>query len=324
MPTRTDRSSSRLSRLAEMLTWRRPSWESDSSYVLLRSRYQPVTIGHFEAIESFFKVLAPAMRQEGRGSPKLCLAVVCDLLKGTDLGRRISELAQPGDALSEYLLRFSPEFNPLMPFEVIEDLLALLTRVPKEWHKHIAITLMPEFGCTIFALHSPLIDVETRYLLEAFLPPANERRWLIPRFDGDDHKDIEIAGSYGESVDILDQGLELSPYAYSTGNGDRLGLYGYATWCLLSNDAAGLRHLMPKSVFSRWQERSLFAKARARAIKRIDDINASLEAKLQQLLDSPSLRSFASAVAAPVPPEEPSPPIEADDFLRTFFGGTWQ
>jgi hypothetical protein len=304
------------------------------SYVLLRSRFQPVTYGHLEAITYFFKKLSPELAEKTERTPTLVLAIVCDLLRGSELGRQIALLAEAekDSRLAHYLSRFRPEFNPLMPLEVIEDLLALVYALPRNWRQRIAITLIPEFGCTVFSLHSPHIGQDAAYLLKELLPAEDQRRWLIPLFDNDDDKDLRIASDLGEDVLVYSPIAESSSskYGFQIGSENGVGLYGYSTFCVLTDDRNALKKLMPKSVYKRWGRQNVFSLARARSISFLDGANKTLAVALAELRESVSFKSISSnrpfEKMPKKPPEEPgsngphqNPPEDAVGLRDRYF-----
>lgn len=277
--------------LSRVMFWQRQQ-QGPGSYVLFRSRFQPVTKGHKETIRYFFKELSPSIEREIGTRPTLVLSIVCDLLRGTELRREISQQATAGnEKLAQYLLRFRPEFNPLVPLEVIEDLFFLINKLPRAWRRRTTITLMPEFGCTLYALHNQAFSEDASYMLKSLLPSAKERRWLIPCFDQDDAIDIEIATEKGESLHILRQGSRhLSNHEYSINGQPCVGLYGYATWCILHEQSNALRQLMPKEVYKRWRSYSMIQKARTRAISRLESLNKTVEEASHELSASPGFQ----------------------------------
>jgi hypothetical protein len=302
--------------------WRSAEQISRGNYALLRSRFQPVTTGHLEAIKYFFETLSPIIQKQTNRVPTLVLAIVCDLLKGTDLGLEITRLAAGDLRLKQYMARFRPEFNPLMPLEVIEDLFALIHSFKqKDWRERTAITLMPEFGCTVFALHSNEIKADAKYIIKSLLPDADGRRWLIPIFDNDDPKDIQIAEQYSESVDFLSPKTEISEYTFDINGHEGIGLYGYLTSCLLRDQPGQLQKYLPKPVCQRWKAQNIFAMARTRVQDILDDTGKAREVILEELHTSISFKSPVVDHKEQQPPPHPGPgPSTAAGFARDFFG----
>lgn len=263
-------------------------------YVLLRSRFQPVTYGHLEAVEYFFNDVSPRIKRKNNDrTPVLVLAIVCDLLKGTALERKMKELEPSNDRFREYLARFRPELNPLKPYEVIEDVRALIGSLKAKWRPKVVITLMPEFMCTLNALHTPTqFQGDPVHIPEQLIPGLGKRRWLIPVFDKDDLKDMELATTFKEKVYVYTpESRRNRRYVFDVdGRHHGVGLYGYSTACLLSCNQRELERLMPESVSKRWRTRSLFDDAQARAVRLLEGHGKGVAETLDELYTSEAFK----------------------------------
>lgn len=265
-------------------------------YFLMRSRFQPVTKGHLEAVTYFFDNLPSAFANDSHhGDPKLVFAIVCDLMRGTQLEKAMKKAANFNRNIEQYLIRFRPEYNPLTPLEIVEDLLALIHDFRAEWRARIGITLMPEFACTMHALNARNLPKNADYLLKSFIPAKDKRCWLIPEFDQDDVTDLNVATELNECCHSLKQRVngqgELSRYQFEKDGSKDLGIYAYASSCLLNNERQKLYDIMPESVRTRWERLNLFTTA----FERLNAMPYTRRpAKAQRALGSKQMKSAAS------------------------------
>lgn len=250
---------------------------SGDFHVLLRSRFQPVTKAHIEVVRWFFQNQFKPLSQKLDAPPTLTLAIVCDLLTGTDLGIKMDQLSMHDDEkalrIRRFKSRFRPEFNPLKPMEIVVDLMTAIRKADPGWLKHITVTLIPEFGCTIYASGRTAEGLSSgeKALVELFLPPKEQRKWLIPRFDQEDDDDILWARSRDEDVTTVTLDSQLSWVdAMARDHCEGVGLYGLCTYLML-HGSEQIERLLPDEVARRWKQLHLR-----------DNVNARMKAELSR------------------------------------------
>lgn len=239
--------------LRRILPWGNNSDRVSHRYVLMRSRYQPLTVHHIEAVKNFFSRVAPEVKEKfGGKEPILVLAIVRNLLRGTSLGTYVEDKIRknPESALANYKERFKPQLNPLHTCEIMDDInVALSKALSKKQRDKVMVTVMPEFACTVHMLKDSALESVDRDLLYDFLP--EECSWAIPVFDGDDETDVEFAKSKGGDVYRI-------PVECPDLGDSQYGLYYNATEWLLRDDRAHLAKIMPAEVLRHWQAAGTF------------------------------------------------------------------
>lgn len=250
-------------------------------FVILRSRFQPVTRMHEAAIKHFFKKESKRFATR----PHLVLAIVGDLLRHTKLGDELRRFGQDDDSkYLTYLERHKRALNPLTVFSVADDLATLVADLPTDWRKRIRITLMPDFACTMWAKRvASQLSAEAYGILTELLP--DNRSWLVPLLDHDDASDVSMAKESGEEVIPIDS--DILSHAISVRfdiDKKSVGLYAYATYCLIKHtEEKRLSDLLPAPVRERWEREGVFARVRNAARLRAGD---NLDALLETLLSS--------------------------------------
>lgn len=215
-------------------------------YVIYRSRFQPFTKGHLEAIRTFFDYEA-----EKQADCRLVIGIVTNrMLEETELGKEIEK----HEILKNYFLRFKKDYNPLSEWFILRSINEAISYLHEERRKKIILTFMPDFVCTLSALHPDRELIEgfkfNKYEKDCkkiwnFLPyDDKERAWYFPIFDREDIDDLGCASSLGEEV-ITKEFYQKHTFPLRT---YQIGLYGYTSYLLSNRNSTDLYPLITDSL----------------------------------------------------------------------------